>query len=226
MTEERVVLLLSKCTLFRGISPEERLRFLEKCPSQKVLTFRKEELVLSQGTPIGHLYILLDGLLRAEMITEQGDLLGIELLSPVFPLAPALIFGEKSRFPVEVTAQEESTLLRISKGDFLDNLLENRTLLQNFLAQNAAITEFLTEKLQMLSLKSLRKKVALFLLRKIPKGEKSFTFLRTRTELAEFLGVRRQSLARVFKELEDEGLINLEEDCVTILDRARLARVE
>ncbi len=47
---------------------------------------------------------------------------------------------------------------------------------------------------------------------------------RMRTQLAEYLGVQRQSLARSLKEMEEDGIIKLEGRVVNILDRSRLIR--
>ena len=47
---------------------------------------------------------------------------------------------------------------------------------------------------------------------------------RMRTQLAEYLGVQRQSLARSLKDMEDEGIIELKGRTVNILDRNRLIR--
>ena len=100
----------------------------------------------------------------------------------------------------------------------------NRQLLTNFLSLNADLTLYLTKKLQMISLRSLRKKFATFLIEKTSIEKNSFTLKRSRSQLADFFGVQRQSLARSLKEMEDDGIIKLEGRKVTILDRGKLIR--
>jgi CRP-like cAMP-binding protein len=76
----------------------------------------------------------------------------------------------------------------------------------------------------MTSLKSLRKKLATFFLDKTTVKEDTFTLKRSRTQLAEYFGVQRQSLARSLKEMEEEGIIQLRGRVVSILDRNKLIR--
>ena len=103
-------------------------------------------------------------------------------------------------------------------------MANNKQLLTNFLTMNADLTLYLTNKLQMISLKSLRKKLATFLLDKTTAENNTFNLKRSRTQLAEFFGVQRQSLARSLKEMEDEGIIKLDGRNVKIIDRNKLIR--
>ena len=103
-------------------------------------------------------------------------------------------------------------------------MANNKQLFTNFLTLNADLTLSLTNKLQMISIKSLRKKLATFFLEKTSMKQDSFILKRSRTQLAEFFGVQRQSLARSLKELEDEEIISLEGRQVKILDRNKLIR--
>jgi len=89
---------------------------------------------------------------------------------------------------------------------------------------NADLTFFLTNKLQMISLKSLRKKLATFFLEKTTVETDTFNLKRSRTQLAEYFGVQRQSLARSLKEMEDDGIILLKGRTVKVIDRNRLIR--
>ena len=103
-------------------------------------------------------------------------------------------------------------------------MAENRQLLTNFLTMNADLTLFLTNKLQMISLKSLRKKLATFFLEKTTLENNTFNLKRSRTQLAEYFGVQRQSLARSLKEMENDGIIQLRGRIIKVLDRSRLIR--
>jgi CRP-like cAMP-binding protein len=76
----------------------------------------------------------------------------------------------------------------------------------------------------MISLKSLRMKISTFLLENTTIDQDTFTLKQSRTRLAEYFGVQRQSLARTLKEMEDEGTIELRGKNVKVLDRSRLIR--
>ncbi|WP_294067838.1 Crp/Fnr family transcriptional regulator [Proteiniphilum sp. UBA1028] len=214
---------LSYCPLFKGLSQGEHDQFLDR-NVKEVLTYKKGETIVLQGEPIRSVMLLVQGSVRTEMITMEGNVLNIDILEAVIPLAPAFIYGAKKSYPVDVIAAEPCVFLKISKDAWLNEMAGNKQLLTNFLTMNADLTFFLTNKLQMISLKSLRKKLATFFLEKTTVEQDSFTLKRSRTQLAEYFGVQRQSLARSLKEMEDDGIILLKGRTVKVLDRNRLIR--
>lgn len=212
---------LSYCPLFKGLTQIEHDEFLER-NVKEVIKVKKGDIVVRQGETIHFVMLLVEGSVRTEMITREGNVLDIDILEAVIPLAPAFIYGTKNTYPVDVIAMESCTFLKISKAAWLEEMSRNKKLLNNFLNMNADLTFFLSNKLQMISLKSLRMKLSAFLLEKTTKEKDSFVLKRSRTELAEYFGVQRQSLARTMKEMEDEGIIELKGRTVKILDRTRL----
>jgi CRP-like cAMP-binding protein len=117
---------------------------------------------------------------------------------------------------------EPCTFLKISKSAWLKEMTGNEILLNNFLTLNSNMTVFLSDKLQMISIKSLRNKLSIFLLEKTTPEKNYFILKRSRTQLAEYFGVQRPSLARTIKELEDEGIISTNGRVVTVLEREKL----
>lgn len=215
---------LIACPLFRGMSREEHDAFLERNVNE-VVNFEKGETVVRQGDIINSMYLLVKGVVRTQMITEEGNTLEIDLLEAVTPLAPAFIYASNNKFPVDVITMEPCTFLKISKSAWLKEMISNEKLLINFLTLNSNMTVFLSQKIQMISLKSLRHKLSIFLLEKTTPEKNYFILKRSRTQLAEYFGVQRPSLARTIKELEDEGIITTSGRVVTVLDRNKLSRI-
>ena len=215
---------LMTCPLFRGMSKEEHDAFLDR-NIKEIVKFEKGETVVWQGDTIKSMYLLVNGVVRTQMITPEGNALEIDLLEAVIPLAPAFIYATNNKFPVDVICMEPCTFLIISKSAWLKEMINNEKLLMNFLTLNSNMTVFLSQKIQMLSLKSLRHKLSIFLLEKTTPEKNYFILKRSRTQLAEYFGVQRPSLARTIKELEDEGIITTAGRVVTIMDRKKLVRM-
>lgn len=215
---------LITCPLFRGMSKEEHDAFLERNVNE-VVKFEKGETVVRQGDIISSMYLLIKGVVRTQMITKEGNALEIDLLEAVIPLAPAFIYASNNKFPVDVITMEPCTFLKISKSAWLKEMISNEKLLINFLTLNSNMTVFLSQKIQMISLKSLRHKLSIFLLEKTTPEKNYFILKRSRTQLAEYFGVQRPSLARTIKELEDESIITTSGRVVTVLDRNKLSRI-
>ena len=215
---------ISTCPLFSNISKDDQEAFLTRLVSNKKI-IDKGKTVARQGDEIKHLYLLVKGIVRTEMITQEGNSLEIEFIDAVRPLAPAFVFAQNNRFPVDVITIEECHFLLIPKEVWLNEMMSNETLLTNFLKLNSNMTVFLSQKLQMISIKSIKGKLSLFILENTTDKKNSFTLKRNRTQLAEYFGVQRPSLARTMSELVDKGIISIDKREVTVLKRDELRKI-
>ncbi len=212
---------LSDCPLFSGMDDKILEDFISETVSE-IRTFQKGEHVVRQGDPIAFLYLLTEGIVRTEMITAEGNLVEIEFIEAVRPLAPAFIFSDRHRFPVDAIAMESTVIYMIPKSVFLKEMMLNETLLRNFLKLNSNMTVFLSGKVKMLSIKSLRAKLSLYILENTSPDQDSFFLKRTQTQLAEYIGVQRPSLARTIGEMINDGVISLYKKELRVLDRKKL----
>ncbi|HSH19647.1 MAG TPA: helix-turn-helix domain-containing protein, partial [Draconibacterium sp.] len=73
-----------------------------------------------------------------------------------------------------------------------------------------------------LSFKTIKEKVAHFLLQKAGSEFHSVQLKNTQQQLADLFGVARPSLARIFGEMQKEGLIKIERKTVTLLNKKQL----
>ena len=183
-----------------------------------IKNYLKNEVVFRQGDVCDALYILIDGSVKTEMITENGNMLGIEMISAPRPLAPAFVFSDNNRFPVDVTTLEAVEILRIPKDEVMRLMTTQPDFMKQFLTHNANRTQFLTNRLQLLSIKTIKGKLAHFLLENSIGEGKPFEMKRNQTELADFFGVARPSLARSLSEMVQEGLISINKKEYRILN--------
>ena len=215
---------ISSCPLFSEIDNTEQEAFLSRLVSNRKVV-EKGQTVARQGDEIKHLYLLVKGVVRTEMITQEGNSLEIEFIDAVRPLAPAFVFAHNNHFPVDVITMKECHFLLIPKDVWLKEMMRNETLLTNFLKLNSNMTVFLSQKVQMISIKSIKGKLSLFILENTTDDNNSFTLKRNRTQLAEYFGVQRPSLSRTISELVDKGIISIDKREVTVLKRDELRKV-
>lgn len=215
---------LSRCPICNKIPADEQENFVEAlhCIQKK---FRKGEIIVRQGDVCKHLYLLTLGSVKTEMMAEDGTMLTIETIKAPHPLAPAFLFADNNRFPVDVTAQENSELLLIPKESVMKLLATNESFLSNYLSYNAGRTQFLSNKLQIMSIKTIKGKLAQYLLEHAKPGSKMVLLDKNQTELAEFFGVARPSLARCMSEMAVDGIISINRKEITILDFNELKRL-
>jgi len=179
---------------------------------------KKSDQIFRQGDLCDALYILISGSVKTEMITENGNILGIEIISAPRPLAPAFLFSDNNHFPVDVTALEDVEILKIPKDEVMRLMTSRPDFMHQFLTHNANRTQFLTNRLQLLSIKTIKGKIAHFMLEQMNLQGNPFKINRNQTELAEFFGVARPSLARSLSEMVDDGIIEVNKKEYKILD--------
>lgn len=216
--------LLTQCPIFRGISEKETENLLEKIHFQ-IKSYSKDEVVVVAGEPVLNLHIIISGSVRGEMIDYSGKTIKIEDIEAPKPLATAFLFGQENKFPVTVTANNDAKILTMPVSEFLKLLQLNAQILKNYLNSISSRAQFLSQKLHFLSFKTIKGKVAHFLLKQAGEKFHSVELKNTQQQLADLFGVTRPSLARVFGEMQKEGKIRISNKTVTLLDKKALNEI-
>jgi len=213
--------LLTQCPIFRGITENEAEYLLKKIHFQ-IKSFSKDEVVVVAGDPVLNLNIIISGSVRGEMIDYSGKTIKIEDIEAPKPLATAFLFGQENKFPVTVTANNDAKMLTIPVSEFLKLLQMNTLILKNYLNSISSRAQFLSQKLHFLSFKTIKGKVAHFLLQQAGEKFHSVELKNTQQQLADLFGVTRPSLARVFGEMQKDGLIRIANKTVSLPDKNAL----
>ena len=213
---------LIKAPLFRGLRICDIEDIINSIP-HKIKKFRAGSLIAQSGEAVTSLLIVVAGTVKGEMIDYAGRVIKIEDIPAPGALASAFLFGDRNRFPVNVIAVSETVLLIIEKPDFLSLLMRNDKILVNFLDMISNRSQFLSEKIKFLNFKTIKGKLAHFLLQKSGQGNRLVRLELTQNDLADYFGVARPSVARALGEMEEEGLIQAKGKNITIIDRECLA---
>ena len=213
--------ILCQSPIFRGISPEDLTELLSQIHFQ-VKTYRKNELIAIGGEICDRLLIVQQGSVKAEMNDYSGKTIKIEDLAAPQPLATAFLFGKLNRFPVTVSANTDVEMVSIPKPEFVKLLQLNSLILNNYLNTISTRTQFLSQKLKFLSFKTIKQKIAHYLLEKAGDRLQTVEIPQSQEQLAEMFGVARPSLARTLGEMVQEGLIETQRRSIKILDKERM----
>lgn len=213
--------ILCQSPIFRGISPEDLQELFSQIHYQ-VKTYQKNDLITIAGEICDRLLIIQEGSVKAEMNDYSGKTIKIEDMSAPWPLATAFLFGKENRFPVTVSATSEVEMVSIPKPEFVKLLQLNSLILNNYLNTISTRAQFLSQKLKFLSFKTIRQKIAHYLLEKAGDRLQTVEILQSQEQLAEMFGVTRPSLARTLGEMVQEGLIETQRRAIKILDKDRM----
>lgn len=199
--------VMSTENLFFGITQQEIGEIIRSVHHQ-VKQFTQNETILYENDAYESLIILLKGNVTTEMMSDEGQVLVLEQLQAPSTLAPAALFSSESQIPVSVIAHSDCRVLLIPRDSTKQIFAQNPIVLTNFLRILSNRVQFLSQKMKMLQFESLRCKVAqhILQLQRVQKNN-SIRLLKTQQELSDIFGVARPSLARVIRELHNEGII-------------------
>ena len=211
--------------LFRGITPERLSADLEEI-SFHTRSYKKGEILAQQGAVCNRLVILTKGSVRGEMIDYSGRLIKVEDIAAPRAIAPLFLFGEENRYPVEVTANEPTEVIELPKSSVLSLFRKNEQFLENDMNLSANYARTLSDKLFFMSFKTIRQKLASYLLRLHKQQQQAhITLDRSQQELSDYFGVSRPSLARELAHMQEDGLLIADRKHITILQKEELVRL-
>jgi CRP-like cAMP-binding protein len=215
---------LINCPIFIGLSEEELEAIFNKA-HHFTKSYEVAEIAAFSGETVNFLMIVLEGSVKGEMVDFSGKVIKIDDIRAPRPLATAFIFGKQNKFPVNVMANEKTRLLFIPKYDFMKMLQSDIRILQNFLNVVSSHSQMLASKLKFLSFKTIKGKLAQYILGLAGPDKDMIELPLTQNDLAEQFGVARPSLARALGEMADEGIISVDRRVVRIIDRRKLMEV-
>lgn len=215
-----ILIQLSNCSLFNQIQPNRIKELLQKYPYNSQ-NYVKGQLILSKGENWDELKIVIQGVVSAVMNDDLGKTLKVDDLRTGQSLAPAFLFSKSKSYPVDVYAKTDCILLCIPKPILLQLFNEEQKILENYLSMVSNIVQMLTKKLRILTLKTLKAKIAFALVNEV-KMQNSNRILFGRQEFADFLGAERPSISRVLGQMQKDGLIKIDGKAIEIINLPNL----
>lgn len=214
--------LLKSTHLFKGLSIADIEALLTDIP-YRIKKFQTGFLLAQSGDSVNSLMVVISGIVKGEMVDYSGRAIKIEDIPAPGALASAFMFGNRNRFPVNVIAVSDGELFMIEKPDFLKLLMRNDVILVNFLDMISNRSQFLSDKIKFLNFKTIKGKLAHYILQRAGKERSSINLDMTQNDLADFFGVARPSVGRALGDLEVEGYIEARGKEIKILDKEGLS---
>ena len=217
--------VLLQIPLFENV-PSEDLKRIFSDPDIRETPFRRGEILARQGETCNRLILLLSGSVKGEMFDPSDHMVKVEDIYAPNPLAILFLFGCENRFPVQITAREDTKALVIPKRSILTMLQMNSHILENYLNISADFAGKLSRKLHFMSFRTIRQKLAMYLLERTKTiGAETVILDRTKTALAAYFGVSRQSLERELANMRDDGLIRIDNKKIELINKNELIRL-
>lgn len=220
--EQKVLDALVKCPLFAGMSPTE-IEISLSGAAYRLVNYDSNDIFALAGMPCQYADIVVSGELICRMSSLSGKQVEVSRLRRGNFVAPAFLFGKDRNMPVGVETNTRVTVFRMKREEFAGLLRGNWQLANNFISVLSNTNVFLTRRMRILSLFTVREKVAWLLMERAgEQGSNKIRLYRSRQEIADSFGIQKFSLLRVLSDLQKEGAIEINGREITILDRSKM----
>lgn len=220
--EQRVLNALTKCPLFAGMAPVE-IEIAMAGVTYSIVNYDSHDIYALTGMPCKTLDIVIRGVLVCRMSSLSGKQVEVSRLHEGNLVAPAFILGKDTNMPVGVETDTDVTVLRMQKTVFHHLIGTHEQIRDNFIRVLSNINAFLTHRMRILTLFTVKEKVAYLLLELAgEQGSNVIHLSQSRQEIADSFGIQKFSLLRVLADFAKAGAIKINGREVTILDRLKM----
>ncbi|MBB1530882.1 MAG: Crp/Fnr family transcriptional regulator [Prevotella sp.] len=220
--EQRVLNALTKCPLFAGMAPVE-IEVAMAGVTYSIVNYDSHDIYALTGMPCKTLDIVIRGVLVCRMSSLSGKQVEVSRLHEGNLVAPAFILGKDTNMPVGVETDTDVTVLRMQKTVFHHLIGTHEQIRDNFIRVLSNINAFLTHRMRILTLFTVKEKVAYLLLELAgEQGSNVIHLSQSRQEIADSFGIQKFSLLRVLADFAKAGAIKINGREVTILDRSKM----
>lgn len=220
LTNQDYICSIRKCYLFDGIK-DEQLADAIKLLNGHIKKVVKDDYVVQLGGAMQYAGLLLKGKIESSFQNENFDQITMLTFTGGYLFGEGLVINHAKNSPVQVRAVEDSVVLFIDL-EMIYAAAYNSPI-RNILAGNlikslAKKNLILNQKVRILSQKSLRDRIFIYL-RTLPKDKDGYVRIPfTQTALAEYLGVNRSALSRELGRMQNEGLLVIDGKRIKIID--------
>lgn len=212
--------MIFQCPLCSSIPEDQQNEFIKDLHFT-VREYDKGDVIVTQGSISETLFIIVKGEIVTEMSDEKGDFMEIEYIKAPNPMATGLLFAADNRSPVSAICQSKCKIIAIPKDNVYLLMRKYESFMLKFLSYISNKVFYLSEKLRLVSLRSIRAKLSYYLLKESA-GESVFRLKTSREDMARIFSVSRPALVKVMMEMAEEGIIEVDRREIKINDRNKL----
>lgn len=210
--------IISKIDLFNDFT---HIELCQEFASSKyrINEYDKGQIIHLQNEHCNNMSIILSGKTSVQKIDENGNILIISVFLSGDILGANLIFSHRNTYPMTVVAESKSIVLHMYREFILELSQKNLGFLTKLMTAISDRTLILTDKIDAISLKTIRQCVIDYL-----KYESYFQKSKTivpgisKKDFADRLGVQRTSLSRELNKMRKDGLIEYDSRTITLIN--------
>jgi CRP/FNR family transcriptional regulator len=215
---------LKKIPIFGMLSPSD----MEEVKSYIIpVTFKKKEIIFSEGDPADYVYIVTKGKIKVTKLSRSGREIIIDIVSPM-DLFGIVAVMSGCPYPANAVAMDNAEVLKISRNNLI-NILERFPKLMYCIAMNIGDRiKGSHEALKNIAVEKVESRIASLLIKLADKaGSKTddavaIEMKLTKQDLAEMVGTTVETSIRTMSKFKKMGIVSEKSGKIVIKDLTRL----
>ncbi|MFD2673292.1 Crp/Fnr family transcriptional regulator [Marinicrinis sediminis] len=217
--------IIRRCVIFHMKTANEIQRMFDQVHTYE-RTYRHGQWIISEGDQADVLGIVLTGSVGIHKIYPSGHSVLLTTLQQGDSFGEAVLFSRQRTYPATVIAREPTTILWLPREALVHLFSFDPAIMISFMEDLSQRVLLLNQKIEILSLGSLRQRIASVLIQLSRRQNSNVIQLPySRKTWAEYLNVQRPSLSRELSQMRNEQLIEFDRSTVTILQISELERL-
>ena len=211
--------ILQKNVLFKGLTVNE-IKTIIDAGGYSLRQYPKGSTLAVEGEPCDHMGIIIGGVIEVQSTFASGKVIIINHLQPSETYGEAVLFSSTACFPATLYCPAACEIVIIQRSQLRVTLHTNHIIMENFLGLLSDRLLAINRRIKLLSLETLRKRVAAYLLEESKNQKKILSFNTgvSREQMSRLLNVQRPSLSRELSLMQEEGLLRYNKDYFELVD--------
>lgn len=204
-------------TLFKSLSQDD-LEYLSFWAKER--SYKKNSIIVSEGNKMDFIYIVKSGRVKLYKSSREKKDVILDVKGETSVLGLATLYNDFPN-PATIETIEASTIYIIRSSNLEKILLNNLNLSKDIIKVIGNSLLVAQDKIKTLALDDSYTKVIKMLL-SLSNDSQEVDLDLTRTELASFIGISRETLSRTLSKLNKEELIEMKDKTIFLNDKEKL----
>lgn len=216
--------ILMELPLFKGAS-HERISEIVGTTKFHFLKYLAGESIINAGEPCSHIKFIISGKARSTIANGNGRFKVSQTLEAPSVIAPDYLFGRATQYPCSMIAIETTSILQISKNDFIKILNTDTVFLFNFLNILSRNAQKAADGILAITAGSLEERIAFWIVALTQRGGKDITLSCKHRDLYALFGVQRTSFINTLDSLRQRNILEYDSSEIRIISRDALLEI-
>ena len=213
--------VLAELPLFKGAS-RERLESMVGVNKFHFLKYLPGEVIIQAGKECTEVAFILSGRVSIRIENPDGRFSVTQTLNALDVISPEFLFGRVTKYPGTVTALDTTSILLISKQEYLRIMTSDSVFLFNYLNLLSMTAQKSLEGILAVSTGDLPERIAFWISALTQPRSYDIHLECKQRDLVALFGVPRTSLRAALEEMKEKGLVDFSPYGIDVKNRREL----